>query len=296
MHTAAIVCTCYNGTRMKKKILRIVIVLVGTLILAAGVELFILPYNILSGGVAGIAVLLQPFLHVDKTLTANILVIVLMFVGLVILGKKFFLDTVLSSVTFPIFTWMFSFVDMGVTIEPLLASFYGGLICGVGVGMVMRTGASTGGMDIPSLVLHKITGVRVSVWVLLIDSVTVLLGVLVYDVGAVLLGLISVFASSYAINKILTIEGTVSKSVQIISEDWEKIVNEINNSLGRGTTLTDAEGGYTHQPKKVILCVVSQSEYNKLIELTKAIDPKAFIITTDATDMHGEGFSFNYRI
>ena len=279
----------------KKQIVNSITVVVGTFILAIAVETFIIPYRILSGGVAGIAVALQPLLHVSATLIANSVLIILLIIGGFILGKEFLKNTVLSCIAYPIFTSILN-GRVNVVVDPILASFYGGLVAGTGVGIVLKTGASTGGMDIPPLIINKITGIKLSTLVLITDFLTVLLGLFVYDLSAVLLGLVSVFMSSVAISKVLTINGTVSKAVQIISVKYEDILKEIDVQLERGATLLQGYGSYTGEEKRIILCVVSERQYGTLIEIVKEIDPSAFIITTDATDMHGEGFTYGFRI
>lgn len=279
----------------KKQIINSITVVVGTFILAIAVETFIIPYRILSGGVAGIAVALQPLLHVSATLIANSVLIILLIIGGFILGKEFLKNTVLSCIAYPIFTSILS-GRVNVVVDPILASFYGGLVAGAGIGIVLKTGASTGGMDIPPLIINKLTGIKLSTLVLITDFLTVLLGLFVYDLSAVLLGLVSVFMTSVAISKVLTINGTVSKAVQIISVKYEDILKEIDAQLERGATLLQGYGSYTGEEKRIILCVVSERQYGTLIEIVKEIDPSAFIITTDATDMHGEGFTYGFRI
>ena len=279
----------------KKQIINSITVVVGTFILAIAVETFIIPYRILSGGVAGIAVALHPILHISATLIANSVLIILLIIGSFILGKEFLKNTVLSCIAYPIFTSILN-GRVNVVVDPILASLYGGLIAGAGVGIVLKTGSSTGGMDIPPLIINKLTGIKLSTLVLITDFLTVLLGLFVYDLSAVLLGLVSVFASSAAISKVLTINGTVSKAVQIISVKYEDILKEIDAQLERGATLLQGYGSYTGEEKRIILCVVSDRQYGTLIEIVKEIDPSAFIITTDATDMHGEGFTYGFRI
>ena len=279
----------------KKQIINSITGVVGTFILAIAIETFIIPYRILSGGVAGIAVALHPILHISATLIANSVLIILLIIGSFILGKEFLKNTVLSCIAYPIFTSILS-GRVNVVVDPILASLYGGLIAGAGVGIVLKTGASTGGMDIPPLIINKLTGIKLSTLVLITDFLTVLLGLFVYDLSAVLLGLVSVFASSAAISKVLTINGTVSKAVQIISVKYEDILKEIDAQLERGATLLQGYGSYTGEEKRIILCVVSDRQYGTLIEIVKEIDPSAFIITTDATDMHGEGFTYGFRI
>lgn len=277
------------------KIIDVCLVIIGTFVLAVSVEFFILPYAILSGGVAGIAVALKPFFHINETLAANALTLVLLIVGTIILGKQFGVDTILSSICYPFFTTLLSYAQPYVVIdvEPVLASFYAGLLGGIGIGLVMRAGASTGGMDVPPLIANKLTGLKISTGVVITDGLTVLLGVLAYDISAALIGLISVFASGWAIDKVLSIgAGAQAKSVTIISEKWKEISDVIQDEMLRGVTFLNGEGGYSQAKKKVILVVVSSKQYPHLISIIKEIDDRAFTITTDASDMHGEGFTY----
>lgn len=281
---------------MKKRVFKTAYIIIGTFLLALSIEMFILPFNILSGGVAGIAVALEPFTHIDKTLFANCIMIGLLILGGIFLGREFLLTTTLSSLLYPLFTTLLVNRVVIPDVHPALASFYGGLLGGIGIGIVIRAGASTGGMDIPPLIIHKLTGVKISTLVLITDGLTVLLGFLAYDLNAVLIGLLSVFSSTVAISKVLSLNGTLSKSVQIISNQYTAILEKINHEFERGATVFDAKGSYTNEDKKVILCVVSEPQYNDLIEMINEIDPNAFVITTDATDMHGEGFNYRFRL
>lgn len=281
---------------MKLNARNLVLILLGNFLLALAVGYFILPNNILSGGVAGIAVALHSFVQIPTDWIVNGLVIGLFFVGWIFLGKDFAIKTVLSSFVYPIFLTLISQFNVPLTLDPLLASFYGGIIGGIGIGLVIRTGASTGGMDVPPLIAHKYTNISIAKLILITDFFTVLLGLLAYDLEAVLIGIISVFTTSFAIDKVLLMGGQESKSVQIISEEYSIISAKIHEKLERGTTITDAVGGYTNNAKKIILVVVSQNQYPQLIDLINEIDSKAFIITTDTTDVHGEGFSYGYRV
>ena len=277
----------------KKRLINLAYIVVGTFILSLSVEMFIIPFNILSGGVAGIAVAVEPLFHINKTLLANCLTVSLFFVGWTFLGKEFALKTILSSALYPVFTSWMSTWHVELMIEPVLASFYSGLLGGIGIGLVMRTGASTGGMDIPPLVLSRITGVKVASLVMVTDTLTVSLGIVAYDLSSALVGLISVFACGYAIDKVLSAGvGMNAKSVTIISDHWMEIRNEIDRQLRRGCTILQARGGYHGDEKNVILCVVSGQQYNRLLEVIRTVDSGSFVITTDATDMHGEGFTY----
>lgn len=284
-------------TDLRKRIREVLLVVGGTFTLCVSVQMFILPFHVLSGGVAGVAVALHPFFHVNETLMANSLTLIMLGIGSLVLGREFFVTTVFSSLLYPLFNIFLARTLTIPDIPPFLASFYGGLLAGIGGGLVMRAGASTGGMDVPPLVINKLTGLKISTLVLITDGITVLLGYFAYDLETVLIGLLSVFSSAYAIGKVLAIgRGQVAKNVQIISDHWEAILSAIQEHIGRGATLLEGKGGWSGKERKVILCVVSQKQYSPLLELIEDIDPSAFVITTDATDMHGEGFTYGARI
>ncbi len=276
---------------MSKKANELCRILLGTFLLALSVEQFILPFNILSGGVAGIAVALEPFFHIDKTLLANILVISFFFMGWIFLGRKFVMDSALSTLCYPLFTTICAKYVVELQIPVSVASLYAGLLGGFGIGLVMSTGASTGGVDIPTMILAKVFHVKMGTMVMIVDGCTVLLGILAYDLSAALIGLLSVFVSSYAVNRVLYAGQNSSKSVQIISDDWQEINDKISKELDRGVTIFQAKGGYSGEERNVLLCVVSQRQYAKLIDIVHSVDERAFVITTDASDMHGEGFT-----
>lgn len=278
------------------KLKDIVLVLLGNFILAIAVSMFILPFDILSGGVAGIAVALQPLIPLPATTIVNGLVVGLFVIGAIFLGKQFAMKTILSSLVYPLFLLILDGQLPILTIDPMLASLYGGLLGGVGVGLALRTGASTGGMDIPPLILHKLTHVEIAKLVLIVDALTVLLGMFTYSIEAVLIGFISVWASSVAIDKVLMFGGQEAKAIQIISADYEEIIEQIHAQLGRGTTLMDAQGGFTKEVRKIVLVVITKNQYPALMELINQIDQDAFVIVNDTHEVKGFGFSFEFKV
>jgi uncharacterized membrane-anchored protein YitT (DUF2179 family) len=274
------------------------LVIIGNFLLACSVGFFILPYKVLSGGVAGIAVALEPLTNIAAQYWIYILILGLFVLGSLFLGRKFAVHTALSSFLYPIFLTYITSLNwnVGVHVEPLLASLYGGLLAGIGVGMVFRTGASTGGMDVPPLIINKYFGVPVSKMVLLFDALTVLLGFSVYGLEAVLIGLISVWACTYSLDKVLLFGGQEARSVMIISDSYREITQAIHDFLDRGTTLLEAEGGYTGDSRKIVLSVISKNQYPELVKVVSMIDKNAFIIVTDANEVKGNGFSFDYKV
>ena len=281
---------------LKQKGKDIVWVAAGNAVLALAVSMFILPYDILSGGVAGIAVALQPLIPLPVTLMVNILVVGLFVIGACFLGKDFAMKTILSSLIYPVFLTFFSGRVPVLDLDPILASLYGGLLGGMGVGMALRTGASTGGMDIPPLIVHKLTHIEIAKLVLVTDALTVLLGAFTYGLEAVLVGFVSVWASSVAIDKVLMFGGQQAKAIQIISDQYEQIIEQIHSRLERGTTLIEAQGGYTYEKRKIVLVVITKNQYPALMEMVTAIDKEAFVIANDTHEVKGFGFSFEFKV
>lgn len=281
---------------LKKIIFDLILVLLGNFFLAIAVHTFILPYEILSGGVAGIAVSISKLSGIRSDLIISILIWVLFILGAFFLGKKFALHTISSSVLYPVILSILASNPIQVSIDPILASLYGGLVAGLGVGLVFRTGASTGGMDVPPLIIHKYTNIELSRLVLGVDLLTVMLGVFVYGIEAVLMGFISVWASAFAIKQVLVFGGQEARSVMIITDKVNEVVHMIDTVLERGSTLLSAQGGYTREQRQVVLSVINMTQYPELIKELHLIDPQAFVIATEATEVKGNGFSFDYKV
>ena len=281
---------------MQKKYLKeLLIIAFGNFLLAVSVQYFILPFNILTGGVAGVAVAISPFIPVSQQIIIDILVVGLFLLGWMVLGKEFAIKTFLSSILYPIFVSILGFFPYTLDISPLLASIYSGILAGFGIGIVLREGASTGGMDIPPLILNYYTGIETSKFILLVDGLTCVLGLLNYPVESLLNGLISVFLSSMVINKIEVAHGSDSLSVQIISSKWEEINKEVLKKINRGVSIVDVQGGYTMETHKMLMVIIDKREYSTLLDILDTIDKSAFVITNPVQSVHGEGFKLTYK-
>ena len=278
----------------KKEILNdLLLILAGNAILSIGVGMFVLPSNILSGGVAGISVALQPFLHIDPNVMINILTIGLFLIGSFLLGKKFAINTLLSTIFYPLFVTVISaHVTEQVTDSPLLASIYAGVFVGVGVGLVFRSGSSTGGMDIPPLILYKCFRIPVSVSLYVFDVCILLLQVPYQKAEKILYGIVFVMLSAIALDKTMMI-GTTQTEVKIVSGKSEEIRDAILKQLDRGVTLLNAEGGYLHDKSQMIFSVISNRELFKLEKIVHGIDPASFMVVTRVSEVKGRGFSMD---
>lgn len=264
--------------------------LVGNLLLAFGVAYFIIPNNILSGGVAGLAIAISPLLKIEVDTLILVIIGLTFILGILFLGKEFALKTLTSSILYPALLKIMGVIEYQVPLDPLLASLYGGLIMGAGIGLVFRAGASTGGMDIPPLILQKYTKVKVHTWIMIIDGLTILLGMATFGLNSVLIGLISTYSMSKSMNAIQTLGGQQAKQVFIITDKLEEVLEMILETLDRGATLIDGKGGYTNQEKQLIMTILMTKQYAQLEKTVKEIDENAFLIVSDVTEVHGDGF------
>ena len=286
----------------KELILEAVLIILGNFILAIGVTCFILPNNVLTGGLAGIAVAIGPLIEMEETLLINGLTIILFIIGTFILGKRFAMKTVLSTIVYPFMisflSWLIEangWVDSFI-MDKYLATIYGGALMGFGVGLVFKTGASTGGMDIPPLIMNKYTHISLPVLVTITDALTVLLGLSIHGLQAALTGILSVWVSSFMIEKAMLIGGHDAMNVMIISSHYEEIKTKVHDLLERGTTIIEAMGGYSNQKKPVLMVVVSKKQLPHLQRMIAHEDPEAFVIVTNTHEVQGLWFSYEEEL
>lgn len=280
---------------MKENIINIGLILIGNFLLAVSVACFVVPNEILAGGVAGIAVALHPVLpFIDTTLLINIETIGLFIIGTICLGKGFFVKTLLSTICYPIFLNFLTVLVQGrvFTESPIIASLYAGILMGLGVGIVFRTGSSTGGTDIPALLMEKYFHMPLHVACLIVDGAAVILGITTYSVETALIGLIAVYMQSFMVDKAIAFGGQKTKSIMVVSDKYEEILVSISKEIDRGATLLHGEGAYSRKNKKIILCVVDNKQYPKLNILVNDIDENAFLIVHEAHEVTGNGFTY----
>lgn len=280
-----------------KRLKKLLMIELGTLLFALSVGLFILPGRILTGGVAGITALLTDFIPISEDILTIILNTFLFVLGSVFLGKEFFLNTLVYSVSYPFALLFVTRMLPEYHVDPILASLYGGLMGGVSMGIMFRNGGSSGGMDALALIAEKYFRIKVSSAIMLMDTVTVMAGLFIYGLNSVLIGLISVILTSIALEQTMNVYGGVkAKKFEIISDRYEEIASEIHGVLDRGTTVLDVTGGYTGNRKKMLLAIVSDDQYSAVKEIIDRNDPTAFVIISEAKDINGEGFTYEPRI
>ena len=170
-------------------------------------------------------------------------------------------------------------------------------IGGVAIGIMFRNGGSSGGTDAIALIAEKYFKIKVSTAMMVMDSIMVLAGLYVYGLNSVMIGLISVFLMTIALDWTMNIYGGVqAKKFEIISEKYEEIAKDIHETVDRGTTILDVEGGYTGNRRKMLISIVSDDQYNAVKEIIDKRDPNAFVVISEAKDVNGEGFTYEPRI
>ncbi|MBB5183383.1 YitT family protein [Catenisphaera adipataccumulans] len=266
----------------------------GNFLVAVATWYFVIPNDILNGGTAGLAIALKPVLHTDTVLMNNLFTIVFFAIGALTLGRRFAARSLLSSISYPVMLTVLSAVMQPAEEMPMyIAAIYSGVLSGIGLGLVFRTDASTGGMDVPALILAKYTNMKSGDAIFLVDALVVLLGVFTYGIVPALIGIIAVYVTGAAVNRTVLLGAQPAKNVMIVSDDWQEIETTLMKKVNRGVTRLSAQGGYTKKERPVLMCVIRQKQYPQLEEQVRAIDPHAFIIVNDVHRVEGEGFSEN---
>lgn len=266
----------------------ITLIVIGSLITAVAFNMFMLPNQIASGGVAGLSVLAESWLGIEPAFTQWGLNIPLFILGVLILGKQYGVRSLLGSIVLPLFIFMTKDGPIPTT-NPLLASIYGGIGVGLGLGLVFRGRGSTGGLTILAQIIQKITGLSFSMSVVLLDGTVITLAAFVLGMEQALYALIALFVTGRVINT-LEVGFSNTKVAYIISDMTEEISTAILNDLDRGLTKLNAQGGYTGDQRTVLMVVVGQNEITRLKALVRSVDPGAFVIITEAHEVLGEGF------
>lgn len=265
---------------------------VGSALFALGFALFLEPNDMSPGGVSGMALVLIHMLGFGKVGTFTILINLPLFVlGGLKIGKRFFFGSLLGMFLSSILIDMLAGVQMP-PIDPVIAAIYGGVICGLGLGMVFICGSSTGGSDILARLLKlRYRNVPIGQITMAIDGVVaVMTGLVFHDITKTLYTGITVFICSKALDMVVY-RFDYSHVALIISRNYAEIAAGINDKLDRGATFLHGEGSYSHKNTKVVLTAVKKRQITELKELVMELDPNAFVIVQEAHQVLGDGFA-----
>ena len=285
------------------------LIVIGTLILALGTSLFMLPYNLVTGGVSGYAIVLSQIIppeYLSVEVIITILTWVTFFLGLIFLGKTFAMKTLVSTIVYPIGVALFSnitspefmdgFFNLGSSqyssVGVLLAALFAGVLIGFGCALTFLGGGSTGGVDVIAFIACKIfKRLRSSVAIFVVDASAVLFGMFVIgDFVISLLGIASAFVAALVVDKVF-IGGSKAFVAHIITDKYEEINRQIIEKLDRTTTVVDVVGGYSGENKKMLMVSFSMNEYSELMSIITKNDREAFLTVNQAHEIHGEGWT-----
>ena len=267
-------------------------VLLGNVLYAFTVKFFVLQADLISCGTTGLALVVQQVSGIPVSWFVLFFNIAMLCLGWAVLGRKFAMTTVVSSLMYPILLELLdrTLGEVILTDNMLLNVIFAGLGLGLSLGIVLRAGASTGGMDIPPLILKKFFRIPVSASLWVFDLTIMLLQMFFHTGEDLLYGILLLIVMSLTLNKVMLL-GTSRTEVKIVSARAHKIRDEILTRVDRGVTLLHGEGGYLHEPTEIIMSIVSNHELPKIERLARDIDPDCFMIVSSVTEVWGRGFS-----
>ena len=275
---------------IKRTIIDYLGITVGSFLIALALTVFLVPNRIAAGGVSGLATVIYYISSFPIGITMLIINIPLFLAGLKIMGTSFGMRTIYGIISLSVFTDLLQPQVVSLTDDLLLASIYGGVVGGIGLGIVFRSRGTTGGTDMVASLINYFTGITVGEGLLIADGVVVALAGIFFNLEVALYAAVTIFIISQTIDVVQ--EGlNFKKGVLIISDQADQIKQMVVNDLNRGLTEFEAKGGYTGDRKQVLLCIISRSEVSELKTAVAEIDKDAFVIISNVHEVLGEGFT-----
>ena len=284
-----------SENKVVKTILKYLVIAIGTFIYGLGVNFLMRPNGIISGGITGIAMVINyafPLLPIGVMIF--VINIPIFIVGFKVLGWRFVIASLIGMLGLSVFIDLIELFSFPLTDNPLLAALFSGVITGFGLGLVFLTGASTGGTDIiVKVVRQKHQHFNLGTLILILDVIIILIYAVTFRMfEAGMYSLIAIFVESKLVDVVLY-GVNYGKVVYIISDKAEEINKKIGEEMDRGVTKLYGEGGYSGSKKTVLLVAIKRRQITKLKQIIKEADPKAFVIMTESREVLGEGFQKN---
>lgn len=278
--------------------LSLLAVVAGNFLYALAVKLFLLPSGLVTGGTTGIALTVNHLFGIPIPATVLVFNVLMLLLGLKVMGKKFAATTLASTFLYPLCLEMLdrTLGNLVLTDDLFLCTLFSGLGIGLSLGVVIRAGASTGGMDIPPLVLHKLLRIPVSMSMYAFDVCILLSQAMFRPMRSVLYGVVLILVYTLTLDKMMLM-GSARTQIKIVSKKSEEIRRAILQQVDRGVTMLDGEGGYLRERTQVILSVISNQELPKVERIIHSIDPESFMVVSRVSEVSGHGFSLkkHYR-
>lgn len=279
-----------------KRITETLMVVLGNCLYAFGVAMFIVPGGLITGGSTGIGLFVADVTGISVTAFVFVFNLVMFLIGFFVFGKKFAANTIVSTFSYPIALELITRLLGGyrLTDDMLLCMVFGGICIGAAIGIVIRMGASTGGMDIPPLVLNRYFKIPVSGAIYVFDMMILLLQASHSSGEQILYGILLVIVYSTVLDKCLML-GTAKMQIKVVSEKIQEIRQAVLTDIDRGVTMINSETGYMKRSTQMLLTVVSMRELARTEKLIHSVDADAFVIINKVSEVSGRGFSSKKR-
>ena len=276
------------STAAKQRVVAYAHIILGCILGGASYPLFMTPNKIAPGGLTGVGVILNFVFKVPVGAASLVLNIPLFIIGYRSIGRVFAFRSLIATALFSVCIDVLPFKPM--TLDPLLGTLFGGVLLGVGLGMILRGGATTGGSDMLARMVHKrFPHITVGSFLFAIDFMVVVSAGFIVGTSEALYALINIYVSARVVDTVMLGFGG-NKACFIMSESWEKITARLLKELNRGVTQLKARGAYTKKERPVIMCVVSRQEVMEVKRIIRQEDEAAFMFITEAHEALGEGF------
>lgn len=271
-------------------LLKYTVIVIGFLIMVIGINGFLKPANMLSGGVSGVAIAINYLTDINMGILVTVINIPIFILGFKFLDKQFCVTSAINVLILSLLLGITQDIEVYIKINDIfLQMVYGGLLNGIGMGLVFKAKSSAGGIDILAAILKIEKNISMKNTFLFINTFVVILGGVLFGVNMAMYTLISIFISTNAMNVIKNSFNS-QKAILVISEKYEEIAKDIMDDLGRGVTFIEAEGAYTHDKKKMIYCLALSNEIPRIKNISLKYDKNSFISVNDLDEVKGRGF------
>lgn len=278
-----------NKIISKKKIINLFYFLLGLFIFSGSFTFFLLPHNLVFGGVSGLSIIFKDLFNFDTSLFVLVVSLLLLIISFITLGKKKTMGSVLGSLLLPLFLAIMNYISSIISYtnsDLFICSIFGGVFAGIGLGLVYKAGFTTGGTDIINQIIHKYLRISLGKAMLITDGIIVTSSIFVFGFTRFMYAVMVLYIITVMTDRVILGVGK-SKAFYIVTEKTQEVKKFIIDSLGHSVTIFDAAGGYSKETQKVIFCVIPTREYFRLKDGINKIDDDAFFIVTDAYEVYG---------
>ena len=276
--------------KISKELKKIIYILMGSFVYAIAINAFIVPHKLLSGGVAGIGLLLEYVFNIPSGYLILAINIPIFIIGYKLVSREFIVHSFIGMVSVSIFLLMTQNISNIMVVEDIfVATLLGGILSGVGMGITFKVGASQGGTDIIAVIIKRRSGIKISTLYMILNITIVGFGVLITDLTLGVYTLVSMYIKSYIMEKIMTLFEK-KHILMIITSKEEEVSKAIMDRIGRGITYLYGEGAYTGTKRKVLYCIIVEKQLKKARDIINEIDGFAIISVSEALDVQGKGF------